>query len=314
MNDNNINNKKIIYMTKNVILSDNKSVSETNKNSKLKRIKINKEEIKDEDIKKKHLKPLIKWSGGKGDEINEIIEHIPKDYKIYIEPFVGGGAIYFYLNPEKSVINDVHKELISFYKEIKNGNSEKIYEFMEQHPNEEKEYYIVRDDMEIKNNLDEACKFYYLRKTCFRGMIRYNKSGGFNIPYGKYKTINYSELKNDDYTEILKNTEIYNEDFEEIFKKYNNEKNFMFLDPPYDSKFTDYGYCQFTKEHHERLAKCFKETKIKCLMIIGKTEFISELYKDYIVGEFEKKYRFKIHSGRVGDEINTTHLIIKNYK
>jgi len=88
----------------------------------------------------------------------------------------------------------------------------------------------------------------------------------------------------------------------------------MFLDQPYDSEFTDYGYCKFDREEQEKLAKCFKETKIKCLMIVGKTDFISNLYKDYIVDEYDKKYRFKLYAGRVGDEINTKHLIIKNYK
>jgi DNA adenine methylase len=88
----------------------------------------------------------------------------------------------------------------------------------------------------------------------------------------------------------------------------------MFLDPPYDSEFTDYGYCKFGKDEHRKLAKCFKETKIQCLMVIGKTDFIVELYKDYIVAEYPKKYRFKLHSGRIGDNINTNHLIIKNYK
>jgi DNA adenine methylase len=87
----------------------------------------------------------------------------------------------------------------------------------------------------------------------------------------------------------------------------------MFLDPPYDSEFTDYGYCSFGKEHQLKLSKCFKETKIKCLMIIGKTDYIVELYKDYIVDEYDKKYRFKLYAGRVGDEINNKHLVIKNY-
>ena len=101
--------------------------------------------------------------------------------------------------------------------------------------------------------------------------------------------------------------------FEYIFANYNNEHNFMFLDPPYDSEFTDYGYCQFGKKEQEKLAKYFKETKIKCLMVIGKTAFIQELYKDYIVDEYDKNYRFKLYDGRVGDEINTKHLVIKNY-
>ena len=144
-------------------------------------------------------------------------------------------------------------------------------------------------------------------------MLRYNKKGEFNIPFGRYKTYNYEEIKNKAYEILLKRTEILNNSFEYIFENYNDENNFMFLDPPYDSEFTDYGYCTFGKDEQRSLAKCFKETKIKCLIIIGKTPFIEELYKDYIVGEYDKKYRFKLHSGRVGDEINTKHLIIKNY-
>jgi len=139
-------------------------------------------------------------------------------------------------------------------------------------------------------------------------------NGKFNIPFGKYKTINYNDLKNKRYEELLKRTEIFNKSFEYVFEKYNDKNNFMFLDPPYDSEFTDYGYCKFGKEEQTKLANLFKQTKIRCLMIIGKTEFIEDLYKDYIISEYDKKYKFKIHSGRVGDEINTKHLIIKNYK
>jgi DNA adenine methylase len=144
-------------------------------------------------------------------------------------------------------------------------------------------------------------------------MLRYNKNGKFNIPYGRYKTINYEALNNKDYETLLARTCILCKSFEYIFENYNNEANFMFLDPPYDSEFTDYGYCQFGKKEQEKLAKCFKETKIKCLMVIGKTAFIQELYKDYIVEEYDKNYRFKLYDGRIGDEINTKHLIIKNY-
>ena len=116
-----------------------------------------------------------------------------------------------------------------------------------------------------------------------------------------------------DYEKLLSRTEIFNKDYELIFKEYNDPSNFMFLDPPYDSEFTDYGYCKFEKDEQIKLAGLFKTTKIRCLMIIGKTDFIEELYKGYIVEEYSKKYKFKLHSGRVGDEINTKHLIIKNY-
>ena len=274
--------------------------------NKLDNIKLNKNE-------NKPLKPIVKWSGGKKDELTKILPHIPSNYNTYIEPFIGGGALYFHLNPNKAVINDVHKELIDFYQSIKNGDSNKIYEFMKEHPNNEETYYKVRA---YKSNecLENAKRFYYLRKTCFRGMLRYNKKGEFNIPFGRYKTYNFEDIKNIKYEQLLKRSDVFNKDFEYIFENFNDENNFMFLDPPYDSEFTDYGYCSFGKDEHLKLAKCFKETKIKCLMIIGKTQFINDLYKDYIVEEYDKKYRFKLHSGRIGDEINTKHLVIKNYK
>lgn len=264
------------------------------------------------DVERETLKPIIKWSGGKTDELKQIIPHLPTNYTTYLEPFIGGGAVYFNLNPEKAVINDVHKELTDFYQSIKNGHSDDIYEFMRKHPNEEETYYKVRA-YDHSDPLDNAKRFYYLRKTCFRGMLRYNRKGEFNIPYGRYKNFNYEDIKNKAYEALLKRTEVFNKDFDYIFEHYNDKNNFMFLDPPYDSEFTDYGYCSFGKEEQKRLAECFKNTKIKCLMIIGKTPFIEELYKDYIVGDYDKKYRFKLHSGRVGDEINTKHLIIKNY-
>lgn len=300
-----INNIKKIKNNKNIVIINNQ-----NNNNNKTEIIITKEEIIN---KLKTLKPLIKWSGGKGDELVHFKKYIPEDYDQYLEPFIGGGSVFFHINPKKAIISDVHQELIHFYKNIKKNNVQQIYDFMNSHPNDEKTYYEVRDTMDINCTLDNAKRFYYLRKTCFRGMLRYNKSGKFNIPYGKYSKINYNDLLNKDYIELFKRTKIYNKSFQYIFNKFNNSNNFMFIDPPYDSEFTDYGYCQFGKDQHKTLAKCFKETKIKCLMIIGKTDFISDLYKDYIVEEYDKKYRFKLYAGRIGNEINTKHLIIKNY-
>lgn len=284
------------------------------KEEKLKELvnKIVDEKLGTETIQRQSLKPIVKWSGGKKDELKSIIPHIPANYSTYLEPFIGGGAVFFQLNPEKAVINDVHKELVDLYQSIKNGHTNDIYEFMKQHPNDEETYYKVRayDNTDV---LDNAKRFYYLRKTCFRGMLRYNKQGKFNIPYGRYKNYNFEGIKNEGYEDLLKRTEIFNESFEYIFDNYDHADNFMFLDPPYDSEFTDYGYCSFGKDEQRALAACFKKTKIKCLMIIGKTPFIQELYKGYIVDEYDKKYRFKLHSGRIGDEINTKHLIIKNF-
>ena len=157
----------------------------------------------------KSLKPMVKWSGGKGDEIDKFIQYIPTDYDTYLEPFVGGGAVYFNLCPNKSVITDVHTELIDFYKAIKNNKSIDIYNFMNNHPNDETTYYDVRNNMEINDYLDNAKRFFYQRKTCYRGMLRYNSSGKFNIPFGRYKTFNYEVLNDTRYENVLKNIKIY---------------------------------------------------------------------------------------------------------
>ena len=264
-------------------------------------------------VNKKAICPLVKWSGGKSDEIKQFAKYLPASFDTYLEPFIGGGSVYFHVQPAKAVISDVHTELIDLYQSIRDGHAQEIHQFMALHPNNEATYYQVRDKMVINCPLDNAKRFYYLRKTCFRGMLRYNKQGKFNIPFGKYDKINYSELLNPAYHQLLSATEIFKTRFEYIFENYNNPDNFMFLDPPYDSEFTDYGYCQFGKEDQKRLAACFKSTKIRCLMIIGKTDFIVDLYKDYIVDSYKKNYKFKLYAGRIGSEINTEHLVIKNY-
>ena len=259
------------------------------------------------------MKPLVKWSGGKTREINFFKSHYPENFSMYIEPFVGGGAVFFDLNFKKNVINDIHKDLINFYKQIKEGNSKEIFNLMKQHTNDEKNYYYIRDVYKPTNEIEKAFVFFYLRKTCYRGMLRYNQKGKFNIPYGRYKTYNFEELLNPEYENLFKDTIVMNTSFEKIFEQFNDKKNFVFLDPPYDSIFTDYGYCKYNQEDHYSLFQWFKKTKNNCLMIIGETDYIKHLYKNFIVEKYPKKYAFKLHSGRVGKEINNYHLIVKNY-
>jgi len=150
------------------------------------------------------LAPIVKWSGGKSDEIKHFEKYIPKEYNYYLEPFFGGGAVYFYLSPEKAVVSDVHPELVNLYNSIKKKKSDDIYQFMEKNPNLEAKYYEIRDELNdislhtdpnSESELESAKRFYYIRKTCYRGMLRYNRSGYFNVPFGRYKTINYDVLK-----------------------------------------------------------------------------------------------------------------------
>jgi DNA adenine methylase len=259
-----------------------------------------------------HLSPLVKWSGGKAEEIKQILPFMPT-HETYVEPFIGGGALYFYLNPHKAVINDIHPELVKLYRAIATGRRLDMKAFMTAHPNTEEEYYKVRS-MPITSDFDAACQFYYLRKTCFRGMLRYNASGKFNIPYGKYKTINFSDLDGTGHEALLTRTTIMSGSFKEVFAACDTPEHFIFLDPPYDSKFTDYGYCSFGRKEQEELAALFKKSKAKCMIVIGETDYIKNLYAGYIVHRYPKNYKFKIHSGRVGEEINVNHIVICNYR
>ena len=270
------------------------------------------------------LKPLCKWSGGKRDEIKQFKELYPTNFKRYIEPFAGGAAVYFDLEFQgENVINDIHPDLVNFYRQISQGHSQEIYDLVSSWGISEMDYYFVRGGGKKLpkgapvftpiSDIDRAAQFIYLRKTCFRGMIRYNSDGKFNIPWGKYKSANFDELINPRYTSLLERTTIFQSDYNQLFDDYNQQDNFFFIDQPYDSTFNDYGGDNFTRENQIQLFERFITTKSKCMMVVGGSEFIRNLYQDYIVREYPKNYSFKIYAGRVGDEINVNHLVITNY-
>ena len=104
----------------------------------------------------KTVSPLVKWSGGKSDEIKQFASHFPSNWDTYLEPFIGGGSVYFHLAPKKAVISDVHQELIDLYQSIKAGHAAEIHQFMTLHPNNEETYYKVRDKMIISSPLGSA--------------------------------------------------------------------------------------------------------------------------------------------------------------
>lgn len=282
------------------------------------------------------MKPMIKYAGGKSREIEVIKKFIPEYKGRYIEPFLGGGALYFYLEPEKSIINDVNSKLIEFYlgirnefpqikKELTSIENQYVSNRMDFEKRKgkadikvedanEKLYYQMRNFFNNNSKLDfhPATIYFFINKTAYSGMIRYNKEGKYNVPYGRYKNFN-TELVSKSHSELLKRSEIYCEDYKKIFDM-SDEDDFIFLDPPYDCVFSNYGNKEmvngFTEEMHKKLAKDFKKLKAKALMVIGKTPFIEELYKDYIIYEYDKKYAVNIKN-RFNTE--TKHLIITNY-
>ena len=279
------------------------------------------------------MKPMLKYRGGKSKEIKFYEKYFRIEYNRFFEPFFGGGATYFYFEPNKAVINDLNNKLISFYNDVKyNFNQLKlelnqlqyIYEenqlefekLKERNPNKkihnnnEDLYYEMRKEFNYPSGKYlHGTVYYFINKTAYSGMIRYNKKGEFNVPYGRYKNFNTNLITNKHY-ELLKNTEIYNLDYAKIFEMA-TPNDIMFLDPPYDCVFNDYGNDDgFNEEDQRRLAEEYKNLNTRALMIVAKTPLTEELYSKFIVEEYDKNYAVNIRN-RFKSEAK--HIIIKNY-
>jgi DNA adenine methylase len=283
------------------------------------------------------LKPLIKYRGGKSKEIPHLIKHIPQYDGRYIEPFFGGGALFFHLEPKRSIINDINLRLISFYLGVKSNfetlkaelnEIEKIYtanrkrfeELKCKTPDKRVEdenealYYQIRDMFNglTKKKYSDALLYFFINKTAYSGMVRYNTKGEFNVPYGRYANLNTS-LVTKAHSKLLANVDIYNLDYSEIFKMATDD-DFMFLDPPYDCVFSDYGNVEhkdgFNEKNHIELANQYKQLKCKALMVIGRTPLTEKLYGDMIVDEYGKSYAVNIRN-RFKSE--ASHILISNY-
>ena len=282
------------------------------------------------------MNPVLKYRGGKSREIPRFLQYIPDDFHHYIEPFFGGGAVYFHLEPENAIINDVNERLMLFYRQLRNSYSEmrvqldelqRIYETNQaaykklktQTPDErvpnanEDLYYKMR---EIFNYPDgsylDGVIYFFINKTAYSGMIRYNSNGEYNVPFGRYPNLN-TQLVTEQHSRLLQCAELYNLDYRKIFDMA-GEDDFIFLDPPYDCVFNDYGNIDmmngFDEAEHRRLAADFRNLPCRSLMVIGKTPLTMELYGDYVFDEYYKNYAVNIKNRFNNDKM---HIIVKNY-
>lgn len=287
-------------------------------------------------IKNEVLSPLLKYRGGKSKELLKYQSYIP-NFCTYYEPFFGGGATYFYLRPKTAYISDINSSLMQFYSSFildypqnvhelwrlqrEYDKNRKIFEERKrQFPNEHVEdpndclYYYIRDMFNGKKEKEFSYStiYYFINKLSYSGMIRYNNKGEFNVPYGRYKTFNTHLIKPEHY-QLLSTAIIANESYEKSFSLA-TDKDFIFLDPPYDTKFSDYGNEIFTgdfgEQEHRKLAEDFKNLNSPALMIISSTSLINELYSGYIQGKYFKKYSVNI---RNRFQSKAEHLIIANY-
>ncbi len=282
------------------------------------------------------MNPVLKYRGGKSREIPRFLQYIPNDFNRYIEPFFGGGAVYFYLEPDKAIINDLNQRLMTFYSQLRNDYAEMrlqldelqvLYEKNQLEfkklksknsenrvPNTNEElYYKIRA---LFNNPDDTyldgVLYFFINKTAYSGMIRYNNNGEYNVPFGRYPNLN-TKLVTQQHSELLQRAELYSVDYREIFDMA-QEDDFIFLDPPYDCVFNDYGNIDlmkgFDETEHRRLAADFRNLNCRALMIIGKTPLTEELYGDYIFDEYYKNYSVNIRNRFNNDKM---HIVVKNY-
>ncbi len=291
-------------------------------------------------------KPFVKWAGGKGTLIKQLIECLPQDFSLqqnvtYIEPFVGGGAMLFYMlthypNIKRAIINDVNKDLINCYLLIKKDPTKLIVllrsvkdEYYKLTAIEEKTRYYYQ--MRERYNNDEftiaerAACFIFLNKTCFNGLYRVNTNGKFNVPFGKYERPNIcdEELIMADHR-ILKNVDIFVGEYKNITKHLGNRYNFIYIDPPYrplsgSASFIEYTHNIFDDTEQEKLkVYCDMLTQKGCKIMQSNSNsidddgipYFAKLYNTYTINQILAHRFINAHAGKREKE---TELLIMNY-
>lgn len=276
--------------------------------------------------KNKLVSPFLKWVGGKRQLISEINKYIPKHINTYYEPFLGGGAILFHLQPEKAVVNDINTELINVYKTIKN-DVDALIKDLHRHENSDVYFYSIRNmdrNKEQYSNLtdiEKASRLIYLNKTCYNGLFRVNRAGEFNTPFGNYKNPNIiNEITLRAVSDYLNNSNIkfLNVDFT-VAAKDAEKGDFVYFDPPYDplsssSSFTGYDKGGFNKNEQiklKHLCDNLNNKGVKFLLSNSSTPFILDLYKDYKI-EFIKATRLINSKANLRGEIDE--VLVRNYE
>ena len=367
------------------------------------------------------MTPLIKWPGGKAREI-QYIERLIPSYDRYIEPFFGGGALFFHLKPPRAVINDISPDLMQFYSlvqaqdaalrgylldycalfeqlplacaaewdaiaavyqsvkeerepaELAVATASLIRRVCEKLPEDATSALIPDEnafraqmaasvldklrrtikndakqpfsDADLRENLitgffsgmylyfrglynavalsqTEAdapwrtANFYFIRETCYGAMFRYNAKGEFNIPYGgmsynrKNLRAKVEEIFSTETAALFHGTELHCEDFEAFFSNVSlTDRDFLFLDPPYDTDFSEYEGNSFSQLDQIRLAEALRKTKAQFILVIKNTPFISSVYEDsFSVLSFDKTYSYNVRSR---NNRASEHLIVTN--
>lgn len=244
--------------------------------------------------------PFLKWAGGKTQLLPEIRSRVPTKFNRYIEPFLGGAAVFFDLAPQDAILADANVELMNCFQIVRDYPNE-LLQTIAKFSISEDEYYRVRSLDPLKlSTLSRAARFIFLNKTCFNGLYRVNKAGKFNVPFGKIKSCT---LANADAiysaSRVLKSAKLIAKDYLEVLSDFSSRGDFIFLDPPYlpigkYSDFKRYTKNFFYKEDHIKLANICKELDNRgCKFVLTNSyhPFIALIYSNFNIEKVES-YRF----------------------
>ena len=261
-------------------------------------------------------KPILKWAGGKTQMLGDLLPKVPKSYGRYIEPFFGGGAMFFALQPENAIIADSNPELINMYRQVAT-NVDEVICYLKKYENTSEMFYAVREqDWMCLPNAEAAARTIFLNRTCFNGLYRVNKQGKFNVPYGKYvnpKICDVEGLKAA--SEALKKAEILCGDYLLVLEHYAQAGDFVFLDPPYlpISEYADfkrYTKEQFYEEDHVELAKMIMRLQERgCHVVLTNSNhpLVHELYAPFTIDVIQTKRHISCNgSTRKGEDVIVT--------
>ncbi|MCI6862770.1 DNA adenine methylase [Anaerobiospirillum succiniciproducens] len=260
--------------------------------------------------------PILKWAGGKRQMLPVLLPKVPKKYGRYIEPFFGGGAMFFAMQPENAIIADLNPELINMYEQVA-WHLEEVIEHLSKYENTKEVFYEVRaQDWRELPEAAAAARMIYLNRTCFNGLYRVNKKGQFNTSYGNYKNPNYCNIgRLAVASNALQKATIVCDSYQNVLSKYAKKGDFIFLDPPYlpiseNANFKRYTQEVFSDEEHIRLAEIVKELYDKgCYVLLTNSnhDLVHELYKDYKIEVIPTRRLVSCRaSTRTGEDILVT--------
>ena len=261
-------------------------------------------------------KPILKWAGGKTQMLGDLIPKVPTSYGRYIEPFFGGGAMFFALQPENAVVADSNPELINMYRQVAD-HVDDVINYLKEYENTSEMFYAVRSlEWTSLPKAEAAARTIFLNKTCFNGLYRVNKQGRFNVPFGKYKN---PKICDEDglraASEVLKKAEILCGDYLLVLEHYAQPGDFVFLDPPYlpTSEYSDfkrYTKEQFYEEDHVELAKMIMTLHERgCHVILTNSNhpLVHELYAPFTIDVIQtQRYISCNGSTRKGEDVIVT--------